>query len=64
MREVESAVQGSHDYVSCQGQTPKREGYQKSKEMSTEDIVMTSRLRISKRRRCCLRKHLDRLLKQ
>ncbi len=29
MREVENAVWESHDYVSCQGQTPKRKDYQK-----------------------------------
>jgi len=50
--------------VGCQEQTPKCEGYQKSKEMSIKNIVMMSHSRISKQQRCCLRKHLGRLLKQ
>jgi hypothetical protein len=29
MRKVENAVQESHDYVSCQEQTPKHKDYQK-----------------------------------
>jgi len=63
MREVENAVQESHDYVSCQEQTSKHKDYQKSKEMSTKDIMTTSCLRISKQQRCCLRKHLGKLSK-
>ena len=31
--------------------------------MSIKNIVMTSHLRISKQQRCCLRKHLNKLLK-
>jgi len=63
MREVENAVQESHDYVSCQEQTSKCKDYWKSKEMSTKNIVTTSHLRISKQQRCCLRKHLNKLSK-
>ena len=63
MRKVENAVQESHDYVGCQEQTPKHKDYWKSKEMSTKDIVTTSRLRILKQQRCCLRKHLNKLSK-
>jgi len=63
MRKVENAVWESHDYVSCQEQTPKHKDYQKSKEMLTEDIVTTSCSRILKWQRCCLRKHLNKLLK-
>jgi len=51
MRKVENAVQGSHDYVSCQEQTSKHEDYQKSKEMLTENIMTTSHLRILKQQR-------------
>jgi len=64
MREVENAVQESHDYVSCQEQTPKHKNYQKSKEMSTENIMTMSHSRILKQQRCCLRKHLSKLSKQ
>ncbi len=64
MRKVENAVWESHDYVSCQEQTSKHKDYQKSKEMLTENIVTMSCLRISKHQRCCLRKHLNKLLKQ
>jgi len=63
MRKVENAVQGSRGYVSCQEQTPKRKGYQKSKEMLIKNIVTTSCLRILKQQRCCLRKHLGKLSK-
>ncbi len=63
MREVENAVQESHDYVGCQEQTPKHKGYQKSKEMSIKNIMTTSHSRILKQQRCCLRKHLDKLSK-
>ncbi len=63
MRKVENAVQESHGYVSCQEQTSKHKGYWKSKEMSTKNIMMMSRLRISKQQRCCLRKHLSKLSK-
>jgi len=64
MRKVENAVQRSHNYVSCQEQTSKHKGYQKSKEMLIKNIVMTSHLRILKQQRCCLRKHLNKLSKQ
>jgi hypothetical protein len=64
MRKVENAVQESHDYVSCQEQTSKHKDYQKSEEMSIKNIVTTSHLRILKQQRCCLRKHLNKLLKQ
>jgi len=64
MRKVENAVQESHDYVSCQKQTPKHKNYQKSEEMSIKNIVMTSHSRILKQQRCCLKKHLSKLLKQ
>jgi len=63
MRKVENAVQGSHSYVSCQEQTSKHKDYQKSKEMSIKNIMTTSCLRILKQQRCCLRKHLNKLLK-
>jgi len=63
MRKVENAVQESHGYVSCQEQTSKHKDYQKSKEMSIKNIMMTSHLRISKQQRCCLRKHLNKLSK-
>ncbi len=49
--------------MSCQEQTPKHKGYQKSKEMSTKNIMTTSHSRILKQQRCCLRKHLNKLLK-
>jgi len=48
MRKVENAVQESHDYVSCQEQTPKRKNYQKSEEMSIKNIVTMSCSRILK----------------
>ena len=63
MRKVVDAVQESHNYVSCQEQTSKHKDYQKSKEMSIKNIIITSHLRISKQQRCCLRKHLGKLLK-
>jgi len=50
--------------VSCQEQTLKHKDYQKSKEMLTENIITTSHLRILKQWRCCLKKHLNKLLKQ
>ncbi len=64
MREVENAVQESHDYVNCQEQTPKHKDYWKSEEMLIKDIVMMSHSRILKQQRCCLRKHLNKLSKQ
>jgi len=63
MRKVENAVQESHDYVGCQEQTSKHKDYQKSEEMSTKNIIMMSCSRILKQQRCCLRKHLGKLLK-